>query len=253
MLAIIGGSGLYALQGFGEPRTEEITTAYGTALVSVEHYHTSNGSVYFLPRHGKTHGILPHLINYRANIAALAHLGVREIIAVNVVGGIDTRTAPGAIILPNQIIDYTWGRDSTFVDENSEQILHVDFTNPFSETLGQRLLSAVNKAAETAQDKRPILRHGTYGCTQGPRLESAAEIRRIKRDGCDIVGMTGMPEAVLAREKGLDYAMLALSVNWAAGIVPGEVDMDQIQTVIDEGISFIMLVLTALAELTEPQ
>ena len=253
MLGIIGGSGLYALQGFGEPHTELVTTAYGTDPVPVHYYRSAPATVVFLPRHGKSHTLPPHRVNYRANIAALAQCGVQEIIAVNAVGGINTRAAPGAVILPTQLIDYSWGRASTFFDEDLEEVVHVDFSNPFSADLSRRLLSAVYQAAESVRDSRPILKQGTYGCTQGPRLETAAEIRRLKQDGCDVVGMTGMPETVLAREKGLDYAMLALSVNWAAGIVPGEVSMEQIRSVMADGIGFVSTVLTELVAITDSQ
>ncbi len=251
MLAIIGGSGLYDLQEFGQPQLESVATDYATSAVDIELYDTAQGQLAFLPRHGKQHSVAPHLVNYRANIAALATVGVTEIIAINAVGGIDAHAAPGSLILPTQIIDYSWGRASTFWEKGQEEVVHVDFTNPFSVDLGRRLLAAVYQRAELDEDSRTVLKHGTYGCTQGPRLETAAEILRMKQDGCDIVGMTGMPETVLAREKEIDYAMLALSVNWAAGVVPGIITMDEIRAVMKDGIGFIRKVLVTLLTTTE--
>lgn len=246
MLAIIGGSGLYSLQDLAAPDTREVVTEFANDPVVVDVYSSEMGPVAFMPRHGKTHGIPPHRINYRANIAALAQLGVREIVAINAVGGITDGMAPGSFILPDQIIDYTSGREATFYDGNLGQVVHVDFSNPFAARLSARLESAVQAVNRNVNTPRSLQTRGVYGCTQGPRLETVAEIQRLARDGCDVVGMTAMPEAVLAREKEIDYAMLALSVNWAAGIVPGIITMADIQAVMDEGMDFVRQVLQKL-------
>lgn len=244
MLAIIGGSGFYGLTGMGEPRVENLATEYSTESVKIEMYDSPAGDVAFIPRHGKTHAIPPHQVNYRANIDALAKIGVTQVLGMNAVGGINAHASPGSIIVPAQVIDYTWGRPSTFFEGDIEEVVHIDFTNPFSEILSKKVLAALYRELEEAEDERTVLKHGTYGCTQGPRLESAAEIQRLKNDGCDIVGMTAMPEVSLAREKSMDYCMLALSVNWAAGLVPGTITMDEIRAVLAEGADRLQAVVT---------
>ena len=246
MLAIIGGSGLYSLPDSGEPEIHSVATEFSPEEVTVAIYATEVGPVAFLPRHGASHQIPPHRINYRANIAALKETGVAEIIAINAVGGITAAMAPGALILPDQIIDYTSGRDATFYDGQSGQVVHVDFSNPFSERLSARLKLAGEATNLQVETSRSVQSGGVYGCTQGPRLETAAEIKRLLNDGCDVVGMTAMPEATLAREKEIDYAMLALSVNWAAGIKEGVITMDDIQAVMKEGMEFIASVIQYL-------
>lgn len=208
-LAIIGGSGIdtVASWSFNDKRAYE--TAFGLPSAEIETYTCAGGTFYFLPRHGRPHRIAPHCINYRANLRALYELGVTQIIAINSVGGI---TAPtGALILPHQIIDYTYGREHTFYTGESEPVQHIDFTEPYARTLRSGLLEAAKRADVSIVDG------GVYAATQGPRLESAAEIRRFERDGCDIVGMTGMPEAALARELGIAYAAICIVVNAAAG------------------------------------
>ncbi len=246
MLALIGGSGLYALNDFNEPRVEQVNSSYGSEPVRVEIYDTPAGQVAFLPRHGKSHNTPPHLVNYRANIDALKQLGVGEIIAFNAVGGIAADMGPGAFAIPDQIIDYTHGRDNTFFEGEQSEVVHIDFSNPFSPGLSERLLLAAKALAQVGEEPRAIQMGAVYGCTQGPRLETAAEIKRMAQDGCDIVGMTAMPEAALAREVEIDYAMLALSVNWAAGIVPGVITMAEIKAVMDEGMSFVHQVVQRL-------
>ena len=226
-LAVIGGSGFYTL-GLGQPvAVHHVTTPYGAVEVTEEH--TNAGRVLFLPRHGSGHTIAPHRINYRANVWALHALGAGAIIAINSVGGITPGMTAGRFVIPDQLIDYSWGRAHTFFDENHDISRHVDFTHPYDGVLSQ-LLARSAKACDVE------FRHGgVYGCTQGPRLESAAEISRMQRDGCDIVGMTGMPEAGLAREVGLRYAMLALVVNRAAGVGDGPVSIDAMQKVLSQG------------------
>ena len=211
MLGIIGGSGLDSMADLRVLHREPCTTPYGdpSAPLSVG---TLNGrDVVFMPRHGSDHSIAPHRINYRANLWAMHALGVRDIVAVAAVGVIAAGMASGSLLVPDQIIDYTHGREGTYFDGVSNPLDHVDFTLPFCAAMRQRLLAAGATTGIKLRDG------GTYAATQGPRLETAAEINRMERDGADIVGMTGMPEAVLARELGLCYAMLAVVVNAAAG------------------------------------
>ncbi len=213
--AIIGGTGLTELDGLVIHERRELDTPYGapSAPLCLGSYHEQ--PVIFLARHGHGHVLPPHLINYRANLWALHALGVRHVLAVAAVGGIHPQLGPAALAVPDQLIDYTWGRAHTYSREGLVE--HADFTEPYDASLRQRLLVAAQQA------KIEILAGGTYGVTQGPRLETAAEVRRLQRDGCDMIGMTAMPEAALARELGIAYATLAVSVNWAAGIGSGDI------------------------------
>lgn len=227
MLAVIGGTGFNQFEGLEIVESKWFSTPYGDASAALQFGELDGKQVVFMARHGEPHSIPPHLINYRANVSALQQAGVTHIVAVNAVGGIADDLGPAMISIPNQIIDYTYGRAHTYFE--GDQLEHVDFTYPYSEALRIALLDAAQQAGIE------VIAHGTYGATQGPRLETAAEIQRCKRDGCTMVGMTGMPEAVLARELGMDYACLALSVNWAAGITPAIITMDDIQEAIDTG------------------
>ncbi len=211
MLAIIGGTGLAALDGLQVERSDALSTPWGEPSAPLLHGRIDGRPIVFLARHGTARAIAPHAVNYRANIWALRAAGVQQVVAVNAVGGIGDGFAPGTLAVPAQLIDYTWGRAHTFCDGPIEPLQHVDFTEPYSRALRAELLAAAHAAGIPARDG------GVYGATQGPRLETAAEIVRLARDGCDIVGMTGMPEAGLAREAGLEYACLAVVVNWAAG------------------------------------
>ncbi|HSC78857.1 MAG TPA: S-methyl-5'-thioinosine phosphorylase [Chitinolyticbacter sp.] len=211
MLAIIGGTGATQLGYFVRHHRRVARTPYGETSGALTFGEIDGQQVVFIARHGFGHTIPPHLINYRANIWALADIKVRRIVALASVGGIRPDLAPGTLIVPDQIIDYTWGRPHTFVTEGDKPFVHTDFTRPYDERLRQQLLAAAHDAGE------PICDGGVYACTQGPRLETAAEIRRIAGDGGDMVGMTAMPEAILAREAGLAYATLAFATNWAAG------------------------------------
>jgi 5'-methylthioinosine phosphorylase len=210
-LAVIGGTGLYQLAALEDEETFEGDTAYGWPSGPVRVGTIAGRRVAFLARHGEGHSVPPHLVNYRANLRRLADLGAHRILAINAVGGITGRFGPRVVAVPDQIIDYTWGRISTICEEPGTPVLHVDFGEPYSEDLRAALLRAAATAGVSVVDG------GCYGATQGPRLESRAEIARLRRDGCDLVGMTGMPEAGLAREMKLDYACLALVANWAAG------------------------------------
>lgn len=238
-LGIIGGSGLYRLDPAARSELHEVSTPYSAAPVQLGLEHTSAGPVWFLPRHGKDHTIAPHEINYRANIWALRAAGAQRIVAVNAVGGIGPAMQSGVLVLPDQLIDYSWGREHTFFSGSHAFDSHIDFTSPYSSALGVVLAQAA------AQQGLPLQQGGVYACTQGPRLETAAEIRRLAQDGCEIVGMTGMPEAALARELALDYACLALVVNRAAGLATATIEMDAIRQVMDTGITQVRRLLLA--------
>ena len=212
MHAIIGGSGLAKLADLKLERREVVRTPYGDPSCALSFGKIDGVDVVFLARHGYGHTIAPHQINYRANLWALHHVGATEVVAVATVGGIRAGFGPGALVVPDQIVDYTHGRKSTFFEGPDSPVTHVDFTLPYDEGLRARLLRAAAAVGE------PVAAGGCYGCTQGPRLETAAEIGRMERDGCDLVGMTGMPEAVLARELSLPYAVLAVVANHAAGL-----------------------------------
>lgn len=223
--AIIGGSGLETFTTLDIIERIEIATPWGQPSSVVIRGKVQGADILFLSRHGDGHVIPPHRINYRANVAALQELGATHLMAFNAVGGINQRFVPGDLVLPDQIIDYTWGRDHTFADCAEVPLLHVDFTQPYDRHLRQLLIDSA--FASNSQ----LHASGVYGATQGPRLESAAEITRLARDGCDLVGMTGMPEAALAREKQLPYVSLCLIVNAAAGLGDGEITMADIDAV----------------------
>jgi len=210
-LAIIGGTGLYALADLQDVETHQPVTHYGALSGPVRIGTFAGQRVAFLARHGEGHSVPPHRINYRANLAALQALGARRVLALNTVGGITDAYGPRVLACPDQLIDYTWGRISTLCEEEGTDVLHVDFGEPYTATLRSAMLDAARKAGVALVDG------GCYGATQGPRLETRAEIARMRRDGCDLVGMTGMPEAALAREFGLDYACLAMPRTAAAG------------------------------------
>ena len=212
MMGIIGGSGLARLAGLADARRQVMRTPWGDPSCALTFGQLDGSPIVFLARHGYGHTIAPHEINYRANLWALRQAGVESIVAVATVGGIADRVPPGAIIVADQVIDYTHSRDSTFFQGPDQPVTHIDFTEPYDAGLRQRLLAGATRAGETVFDG------AVYGCTQGPRLETAAEIRRLARDGCDLVGMTGMPETALARELGLRYAALCVVANHAAGI-----------------------------------
>ncbi|HEY9142666.1 MAG TPA: S-methyl-5'-thioinosine phosphorylase [Arenimonas sp.] len=210
-LAVIGGTGLYRLAALSGVQAVEGDTPYGAPSGPVRVGELAGRRVAFLARHGEGHSLPPHRVNYRANLWRLKDLGARRVLAVNTVGGITDGYGPQVLGLPDQLIDYTWGRTSSFWDGEGGEVLHVDFGDPYTPSLRAEVLAAAKKAGVALVDG------GCYGATQGPRLETRAEIARMRRDGCDLVGMTGMPEAGLARELGLDYACLAIVANWAAG------------------------------------
>ncbi len=210
-IAIIGGTGLTSLSGLAITDREVVHTPWGEPSGPISLGTLGGQSVAFLARHGSGHTIPPHKVNYRANIWALKQIGIEKIVAVAAVGGIHAAFTPAMIAIPNQIVDYTWSRGHTFCEDDLTHVVHVDFTEPYCPELRAALIQAADEA------KVDALGWGTYATTQGPRLESAAEIDKLERDGCHMVGMTGMPEAGLAREAGLRYAHCAVISNTAAG------------------------------------
>ena len=210
-VAIIGGSGLSQLAGISDIRREVGETPYGDPSAPLVIGTLGNNEVIFLPRHGLNHQIPPHQVNYRANVWVLKSMGVEQVYAVGATGSIDPVLQPRDIVIPTQLIDYTYAREHTFFDGRDSTVEHIDFTRPYSETLRQNLIQAGTAAGIQTHNE------GVYAATQGPRLETVAEIDRIERDGGTIVGMTGMPEAALARELGMQYALISLVVNPAAG------------------------------------
>jgi 5'-methylthioadenosine phosphorylase len=210
MLAIIGGSGLTRLSTLAVTHRQVVRTPYGEPSAALVFGELAGHRAVFLARHGHGHTIPPHRVNYRANVWALKEHGVSAILAVASVGGI-RGCRPGDLVLPHQLIDYTWGRPSTFFDGGDQQVVHVDFTHPYSQHLRELCLRGAANGSIALEDG------AVYGAVSGPRLETAAEIDRMDRDGATLVGMTGMPEAVLARELGIDYASVCVVVNHAAG------------------------------------
>jgi 5'-methylthioinosine phosphorylase len=217
-VAVIGGTGMNTWPGLVVEREEAVHTPYGSPSGPVFRGRLEGVPVLFFARHGVGHTIPPHAINYRANVWALHQCGAQAVVAIAAVGGIAPELAPGTVAMPHDLIDYTWGRAHTFSDGGPGSVLsHVEFTQPYAPALRDALQQAAHRAGVE------LVAQGVMGVTQGPRLESAAEISRMRRDGCDMVGMTGMPEAALMRELGVDYAALAVSVNWAAGLGEGDI------------------------------
>ncbi len=243
MLAILGGSGLTKLPGLSITHRQVIRTPYGEPSGALTFGDLDGHPVVFLARHGHGHTIPPHLVNYRANIWALHSQKVSHVVSVATVGGIHTELTPGRMAVPDQIIDYTHGRETTFANYGEKPVSHLDFTWPYCADMRQRCLQALKQAGEDFMDG------GTYGCVQGPRLETRAEIDRMARDGADMVGMTGMPEAYLAREIGLCYAAVAVSANWAAGRgnSAAEISMDMIEATLGDAMGRLHTVLKNLA------
>lgn len=234
--AVIGGSGALAsaagFQPFAAPASR-----YGEPSGTLRRGVLGDTEVIFLPRHGDPHRVAPHLINYRANVDVLCSLGVEGAVALNTVGGITPDAGAGSLFVPHQLIDYTWGRAHTFSD--SEDLIHTDFADPYDDAVRLGLIDAGRRAGV------PVGEKAVYGCTQGPRFETAAEIERMARDGCDLVGMTGMPEAALFRERGVPYAQISLVVNPAAGRAENPFDMAVIVQVAEQGMARVDALLAA--------
>ena len=235
MLAIIGGSGLTQLSSLEVGRRKVVRTPYGDPSGALTFGRIGGCDVVFLARHGYGHTIVPHEVNYRANVWALREEGVDSIVSVASVGGIRNDIWPGTLVLPHQIIDYTWGRASTFFEGPGQPVNHIDFTEPYSRALRERILKAAGALGERLMDG------GVYAATQGPRLE---------RDGADLVGMTGMPEAALARELGLEYAAIAVVANYAAGRGDSKraIPMEKIAAVLDEAMERVRHVIEELCK-----
>jgi len=244
MLAFIGGSGLYTLgEDFELGDQLPRKTPYGETSADPLLGSWQGMELVFLPRHGEGHSVPPHAVNYRANLWALKQAGVSKLIAVNAVGGISADMAPRSLAVPRQLIDYSSGREHSFFDGRDGQLRHVDFSEPYSAGLRASLLQAGAQLGLSLSDA------GTYGSTNGPRFETAAEIERMRRDGCSMVGMTGMPEAGLARELEMEYACAAMSVNWAAGVAQGDISMAEIMGNLEHSIATLRPLLLATARL----
>jgi 5'-deoxy-5'-methylthioadenosine phosphorylase len=235
-VAVIGGTGMNQWPGFEVKESRAVLTPYGKPSMPLLFGHVYGVDAVFLARHGEGHKLAPHAINYRANLWALHEVGVKSIVAISAVGGISANLPPAALAVPSDLVDYTWGREHSFCDGVEQPLKHAEFTDPYS----ARIRDALLRGAAAASIE--IVDGGVMGVTQGPRLESRAEIRRMKQDGCDMVGMTGMPEAGLARELELDYASLAVSVNWAAGMGEGDIH-GEIARFIAEGMEKVRRVL----------
>jgi len=244
MIAVIGGSGLSQLSNLEVTSRKVARTPYGEPSGPLTLGSMRGREIVFLARHGSAHRVAPHEVNYRANLWALKEHGVEQVVSVASVGCIRRDLSPGRLMLPDQIIDYTWGRGATFFEGADTPVTHIDFTEPYAATVRHRIREAAKACGE------PLVDGGVYGATQGPRLETAAEINRMERDGADVVGMTGMPEAVLAREIGLAYAAIAVVANYAAGRGDSAraVSLERIYAVLDEAMSRVRKIIEKLVE-----
>jgi len=242
-IAIIGGTGLDRMRSLETARREVVETPYGLPSSALIHGQHRGSRVVFLPRHGEGHQIPPHRINYRANLWALRQSGARALVAVAAVGGIRRDLAPGRLAVPDQVVDYTWGREHTYFDGGGDPVEHIDFTQPYCAELRAVLLRAARECGLA------VVASATYGATQGPRLESAAEIRRLRSDGCAMVGMTGMPEAALAKELGLCYACCAVVANWAAGCGGASISMQEITRNLRQGMASVARLIDRVVEI----
>ena len=242
-VAILGGSGIDNFPGLEVKKHHDVMTTWGKPSTVIVAGVLNKVEVLFLPRHGPEHSIPPHRINYRANLSALVELGADAVLATTAVGGIEPESGPGTIVIPHQLIDYTYGRAHTYFDNCHGPTNHIDFTEPYSSELRKGLISAAEAVSVRARNT------GTYGATQGPRLETAAEIRRLAYDGCTIVGMTGMPEAALARELRVDYANISLVVNRAAGCGQDSISMADIEQELMRGMDKIRTIISTATTL----
>lgn len=246
MLGIIGGSGLTQLENLEITQRKVVRTPYGDPSGALTFGRIKNHEVVFLPRHGSGHTIAPHEVNYRANLWALHSLGVKDVVSVATVGGIHPDLEPGSIVIPDQIIDYTWGRKATYFDGNTgKPVVHMDFTWPYCDCMRAFCIEACRAAGEVFVDG------GVYAAVQGPRLETAAEITRLERDGATMVGMTGMPEAALAKEIGLCYAAVTVVANHAAGRGNSAkaITYEEVAAVLDQAMRRVRGVLEHLVDL----
>jgi 5'-methylthioinosine phosphorylase len=238
-LGLIGGTGL---DRWGKALSSSLPeTSWGAPSGPLQLFRHGQLELVFLPRHGPEHRIPPHRVNYRANIDALSGAAVDAVIAVNAVGGITDGFGPGVLAVPDQLVDYSWGRAHSFSDGDDTPLQHVEFAEPFDGELRHRLLAAGTAAGVAPRDG------GCIAVTQGPRLETAAEIARYARDGCDLVGMTSMPEAALAREAGLPYASVAVVANWAAGVSGEPITMAAIEETLAQAMHGVRALITELS------
>lgn len=236
-LAIIGGTGLSSLKNLEIERREVMHTPYGEPSGALTFGNICGHEVLYLARHGYGHTIPPHMVNYRANLWALKNKGVSKVISICAVGGIREDITPGSIVIPDQIIDYTWSRHHTFFEKDLSKVTHIDFTQPYCGEMRDVLIQAASKAGVD------VMPTATYGANQGPRLETAAEIDRMEADGCHMVGMTGMPETALARELELCYGACAVCANPAAGRGDGPIRMDDIEATLEQGLENVRKIL----------
>lgn len=234
---IIGGTG--ALDLFEPLESAALTTPFGPPSARPMRVDIEGRSAWFLARHGRPHRIPPHRVNYRANLQALRAVGCRRIISISAVGAIDPELENGSLVVVDQLVDYTWGRAHTYSDGGSSPLRHVEFEKPYDGETRRTLIEAASEL------RIPVVAQGCYGATQGPRLETAAEIRRLARDGCTVVGMTGMPEAGLARELGIDYANLCVVANAAAGVSETPISEDEIHRVLSDRMADVRKLLVA--------
>jgi 5'-methylthioinosine phosphorylase len=239
-LGLIGGTGLD--RWGGEGRELVVRSIFGDPSTKPVEYALGDLQLVFLSRHGRAHELPPHAVNYRANIDIFRRLEVKHVVAVNAVGTITPKYAPGGLSVPDQLIDYTWGRAHSYSMSASEPLKHIEFSSPFDESMRCRLVQAAGRVSVAVMDG------GCIGVTQGPRLETAAEIARLRRDGCDLVGMTSMPEASLAREAGIAYASLCVHSNWAAGVSAQETSMESIEKTLAASMSSVRQLLEKLFE-----
>ena len=239
-LALVGGTGLTELEDHADAL--DIDTPYGLPSAPIRVMETDPLRLLFLPRHGSPHRFPPHLVNYRANLWALKEAGAGQVLAVSAVGGITDAYGPGSLAAPDQLIDYSWGREHSYSDSEHVPLVHVDFTNPYEGPLRRALLHSADRIGLELVDG------GCIGVFQGPRLESAAEIEKARRDGCDMAGMTSLPEAGLARELGLDYAGIAVVSNWGAGVGDDLISEDDIAETLREPMSRVRALLKALVQ-----
>ncbi len=240
-IAIIGGTGLDQLNGLELLQTHAVETPYGEPSRPVQEGSLAGTRLLFLHRHGSPRAIPPHRVNYRANLWALKSLGATDVVAINAVGGITPDMRPGRLVIPDQVIDYTWGREHTIDSGDSGELMHIDFTDPYDSGLRQELLDVASAAQISCAAG------GVHAVTQGPRLETAAEIRRLANDGCDVVGMTGMPEASIAREMGLAYASVCMVVNAAAGLDDKPLTLDMMRQTLQQEAAVVGQLLSGLA------
>ena len=239
-LAIIGGTGIDELDGLEIVQSHQVETPYGAPSRAIQQGSVGGAPVFFLQRHGSPAMIPPHLINYRANLWALRSLGVTDIVAINAVGGIEADMRPGCLVIPDQLIDYTWGRQHTIDEGLDGNLQHIDFTEPYDRDLRGALLASASAAGIDCHTS------AVHGVTQGPRLETAAEIRRMARDGCSVVGMTGMPEASLAREMALAYASVCMVVNPAAGLGDEPISLQMMRATLEREAAVVRALLQTL-------